>query len=134
MIQRIQTLYLLAVALVSGIVPSVISACCSTEKTQSFLEDFTLTTLFTVAMLALISIFLFKNRKSQFVLNRINIICNLILLGVLAYQMLNSSGESLLSEKGVLVFVPIISIVFLFLANKAIFRDENLVKSADRLR
>ncbi|MBL4663933.1 MAG: DUF4293 family protein, partial [Flavobacteriaceae bacterium] len=29
---------------------------------------------------------------------------------------------------------PIISIVFLVLANKAIKRDENLVKSVDRLR
>lgn len=87
-----------------------------------------------VATLALISIFLFKNRKKQFVLNRINILCNLIILGVLVYWRLNSSGEVEISEKGVLVLVPLISIVFLFMANRAIRRDEQLVKSADRLR
>jgi hypothetical protein len=32
------------------------------------------------------------------------------------------------------VVIPIISIVFLALANKAIKRDEDLVKSVDRLR
>lgn len=87
-----------------------------------------------VATLALISIFLFKNRKKQFVFNRINILCNLIILGVLVYWKLNSSGEVEISEKGVLVLVPLISIVFLFMANRAIRRDEQLVKSADRLR
>ena len=48
--------------------------------------------------------------------------------------MLNSPGESFISEKGVGVFAPVLSIVFLFMANKAIRRDEKLVKSADRLR
>jgi hypothetical protein len=32
------------------------------------------------------------------------------------------------------MFLPIVAIVFLALANKAIKKDEDLVKSADRLR
>ncbi|HAE71723.1 MAG TPA: DUF4293 domain-containing protein, partial [Flavobacteriaceae bacterium] len=47
---------------------------------------------------------------------------------------LSLSGESFLSEKGIGMFVPIISIVFLSVANKAIKKDEDLVKSVDRLR
>jgi len=61
-------------------------------------------------------------------------ILDLILLGVFSWRVLQSSGENSFSEKGVQLVVPFISIVFLFLANKAIRRDEDLVKSADRLR
>jgi succinate-acetate transporter protein len=82
----------------------------------------------------LISIFSYKNRKSQFVLGRLNIILNFILLGVFVYQSLNLSGETLVSEKGIGLILPIFSIVFLVLANKAIKKDEDLVKSVDRLR
>lgn len=57
-----------------------------------------------------------------------------ILLGVFSWRTLQSSGENSFSEKGVQLVVPFISIVFLFLANRAIRRDEELVKSADRLR
>lgn len=135
MIQRIQTVHLLVVAIISGVIPYFFPI--------AFLKnnalDVSTNTIFAIgfgliSLLALISIFSFKKRKKQFVINRINILFNLILLGVLAYRVLNSSGENSFSEKGVSVFVPIISIVFLFLANKAILRDENLVKSADRLR
>jgi hypothetical protein len=39
-----------------------------------------------------------------------------------------------ISEKGIGMFLPIISIVLLVMANKAIKKDEALVKSVDRLR
>ena len=84
--------------------------------------------------LSILSIFMFKNRKLQFVLGRLNIISNFFLLGFFVYQSLNVSGETLVSEKGIWMFLPIISIVFLVLANKAIKKDEDLVKSVDRLR
>ena len=77
---------------------------------------------------------MFKNRKLQFVLGRLNIILNFILLGLFVYQSLNVSGETLVSEKGIGIFLPILSIVLLVLANKAIKKDEDLVKSVDRLR
>ena len=86
------------------------------------------------AALSLISMFLFKNRKSQFMLGRLNIILNFFLLGLFVYQSLNVSGETNVSEKGIGIFLPIISIVLLVLANKAIKKDEDLVKSVDRLR
>ena len=123
MIQRIQTLYLLVVAIIAGI-----------GLFWNFGDTFSLIILVGVILLSFISIFSFRKRQNQFVINRINILCNLILLGVFSWRMLHSSGESLLSEKGVQLVVPIISIVFLYLANLAIHRDEELVKSADRLR
>ena len=123
MIQRIQTLYLLVVVIIAGI-----------GLFWNFGDTFSLIILVVVILLSFISIFSFRKRQNQFVINRINILCNLILLGVFSWRVLQSSGESLLSEKGVQLVVPIISIVFLYLANLAIHRDEELVKSADRLR
>ncbi|NND63354.1 MAG: DUF4293 domain-containing protein [Flavobacteriaceae bacterium] len=85
-------------------------------------------------LLTFISILNFKKRQMQFVLNRLTIILNFVLLGVFVYRSLNLPGETLVSEKGIGVLLPIISIVFLVMANKAIKRDEDLVKSVDRLR
>ncbi len=84
--------------------------------------------------LTLLTLFSHKKRKQQFVMGRLNMILNLILLGLFVYRTLNASGETAISEKGVGMFLPIISIVFLVLANKAIKKDEDLVKSVDRLR
>jgi hypothetical protein len=71
-------------------------------------------------------------------MGRLNIILNLILLGLFIYRSLNLSGETdpakVVSEKGIGMILPIVSIVFLGLANKAIKKDEDLVKSVDRLR
>ena len=85
-------------------------------------------------VLIIFSIINFKKRQMQFVLNRLAIILNFVLLGVYAYRALSISGESLISEKGIGILLPVISIVLLVLANKAIKRDEDLVKSVDRLR
>jgi hypothetical protein len=80
----------------------------------------------------------YKKRKNQFVMGRLNIILNVILLGLFLIRLFNLSGETdpekVVSEKGIGVFLPIVSIVFLSLANKAIKKDEDLVKSVDRLR
>jgi len=84
--------------------------------------------------LSINAIFLYKNRKLQFVINRFNILANLILLGVFVYRSLSVPGETLVSEKGIGMYIPVISIVLLVLANRAIQRDEQLVKSVDRLR
>jgi hypothetical protein len=40
----------------------------------------------------------------------------------------------LVSEKGIGMFLPILAILLIVLANKAIKKDEDLVKSVDRLR
>ena len=84
--------------------------------------------------LSLFSIFINKNRKNQFVLGRLNILINFYLLGVLIFESLSLPGETYVSKKGIGVFLPIIVIVFLAMANRAIRKDENLVKSVDRLR
>jgi len=87
-----------------------------------------------IVLLTFIAILNYNKRQLQFVLNRLSILLNFVLLGVFVYRSLNLPGETLVSEKGIGMLLPVISIVFLVLANKAIKRDEDLVKSVDRLR
>ncbi|MGJ5642036.1 DUF4293 domain-containing protein [Formosa sp. S-31] len=136
MIQRIQTIYLILAALVSCGLIYVFNLWKNAEDALVFAADniLYLALFLGSGLLSLVTIFLFKNRQTQFVLCRLNIILNFILLGFFVYQSLNLSGETQVSEKGIGMFLPIISIVLLVLANKAIKKDEDLVKSVDRLR
>ncbi|MGK0377472.1 DUF4293 family protein [Patiriisocius sp. Uisw_017] len=136
MIQRIQTIYTLLSALVMlalyfgfPIISDGLDTVIISNK-----EPLVFGLVFGSIAFAIISIITFKKRQMQFVLNRLNIILNFVLLGFIVYRSLNLPGEALVSEKGIGVLLPIISIVFLVLANKAIKRDEDLVKSVDRLR
>ena len=137
MIQRIQTIYLLIVAGISSGIIFLFNLWVTIEEVVVFAKDEIVyfSMFIASAILALIAIFMFKNRKFQFVLGRLNIILNFILLGLFVYRSLSISGEtSDVSEKGIGILLPIFSIVFLVLANKAIKKDEDLVKSVDRLR
>ncbi len=136
MLQRIQTVYLIISALIMGGLylwfPLVEDEAGAVVVARS--EPLVFGFIFASIVLTVISILSFKKRQLQFVLNRLNIISNFVLLGVFVYRSLTLSGETLVSEKGIGVLLPIISIVFLVLANKAIKKDEDLVKSVDRLR
>jgi len=137
MIQRIQTLYLLLVAVLSGVSPFIFPLWQDEldENPVLFTQSTTYIILFGLSFtLSLFSIFEYKKRQNQFVLNRLNIVLNLILLGLFVYRSLKLSGEEISSEKGIGIFLPILVIVLLVLANRSIKKDEELVKSADRLR
>ena len=137
MLQRIQTIYLLIAAGISAGLIFVFNLWTNIEGVQVFAQEEVLYFYLFLgsAALSLISIFRYKDRQSQFVLGRLNIILNFILLGLFVYRSLSLSGEaSDVSEKGIGIILPILSIVFLVLANKAIKKDEDLVKSVDRLR
>jgi Domain of unknown function (DUF4293) len=140
MLQRIQTIYLFIAFIATGVLPFVFPLW-TTEDGEHyyFIKNLAYVALFGLSTtLSVISILTFKKRKKQFVMGRLNIILNLILLGLFIYQSLNLSGEKdtalVFSEKGIGMVLPIVSIVFLSLANKAIKKDEDLVKSVDRLR
>ncbi|EGV43590.1 DUF4293 family protein [Bizionia argentinensis JUB59] len=136
MLQRIQTIFLLLAAIVSGGLIFVFELWSTPEDVKVFALDINyIFAMFIVsAVLSILSIAKYKKRMSQFMLGRLNIILNFFLLGLFVYQSLNLSGETVVSEKGIGIFLPIVSIVFLALANKAIKKDEDLVKSVDRLR
>ena len=135
MIQRIQTLYMLMAILLVGVLPFFIPLWNTTKGPFYFMQDTLYTALIGLSVsLLLVSILFYKKRQHQFVLNRLNMIITLILLGLFVYRSLNLSGETSVSEKGIGIYLPLISIVLLALANKSIKKDEELVKSVDRLR
>jgi hypothetical protein len=137
MIQRIQTIYLILAFVVAGILPFLFPLWSMSDgKEYFFMQNQVYVILLGLSTtLTVVSIVSYKKRQNQFVIGRLNIILNLILLGLFVYRSLNVSGETdLVSEKGIGMFLPIAAIVLLVVANKAIKKDEDLVKSADRLR
>jgi len=142
MIQRIQSIYFLLVIFLSIGAPFFFKLWVEADNEvfafdlfayESILYKLVPISFIISALLALITIFRFNDRQQQFVLGRIIILINLFLLGILIYLSLNIPGE-IFSEKGIGMFIPSIVILFSVLANKAIRKDENLVKSVDRLR
>ena len=137
MLQRIQTIYLFLTFVITGIFPFFFPLWKTNDgKEYFFMQNQIYSILFGLSTtLSLLSIISYKKRQNQFVIGRLNMILNLILLGLFVYHSLNLSGETLaVSEKGIGMFLPIIAIVLLVFANKAIKKDEDLVKSVDRLR
>jgi len=137
MIQRIQTIYLFIAFIITGVLPFIFPLWTLADgKSYFFMQNQFYAILFGLSTtLSVVSILSYKKRQNQFVLGRLNIILNLILLGLFLYHSLNLSGETpVVSEKGIGMFLPIIAIAALVLANKAIKKDEDLVKSVDRLR
>jgi len=144
MIQRIQTIYLLLAAIISGGLVFSVSLWVESSGKIIFVSDLLssssvliktiLFSFISSSIASIIAVFLFKNRQLQFVIGRLNMLLNFYLLGVLIYVSQTISGETAVSEKGIGMFFPIIVILLLVMANKAIKKDEDLVKSVDRLR
>lgn len=91
--------------------------------------------MFAIIIISLIAIFLFKNRIKQIRLVIFNI---LLLIGLGFFSWYYLSNFSKIAEGTnnykITMVLPAISIVFLYLAYKAIRKDENLIRSADRIR
>ena len=144
MLQRIQTVYMALALIVMGVLPfffplwtqSISDSEDVAMQEFYFMQSGAFTAMIGLSVsLSLLAILFYQKRQLQFVINRLNIVLNLILLGLFVYRSLNVSGDAItVSEKGIGMFLPIVSIVFLVLANKAIKKDEDLVKSVDRLR
>lgn len=135
MIQRIQSIYMLFAALVQ----LYVGAFPMFPSQYQLLDGISFNLLLVIlglgtSVLIIVNIFNFKDRKKQFVVNRVAILLNFILLGLMIFGLLNLSGEEKSSLKGIEPYFILISIVLLVLANKAIKKDEELVKSVDRLR
>lgn len=89
------------------------------------------------AMVAIFSIFQFKNRLRQIQLGALNSLLLASAIGVSLFFVLKS--EQLLAQEAQGVYewgfyMPIIALLFNMMANRAIRRDEKLVRSADRIR
>jgi len=129
MLQRIQTIWILLSVL------AAVFLFITGEDVDVFgsfpIIDISLAVL---VLLGAFSLFSFKNRKRQIMLNNISIFINALLIGILAYWLQNLSGGIDFPEKGIEPVFPSVAVICLLLANVFIKKDERLVKSVDRLR
>lgn len=151
MIQRIQTLFLLAIAILSGLLLSGdiirLAAGDSVIFGLSFMgmgeiggevvqRLWPMTVILAIVpVLALAGIFLYKNRPLQMRLTMIVLLLSLgtIILGAFYILMLDRKIDITVMWRVKAVF-PIITAILAWLAYRAILRDEIKVKSYDRLR
>ena len=152
MIQRIQTIFLLgaAVSLLimillpvgevvtsEGISYSLRSHGIYEAEGKVFISSLPVVTLtgFTAALL-FVNIFLFRNRKLQIRLCVYGIVLNFGIIGLIYYYGVLLSREVDKGELTILltVVMPVISIIFTYLAFRGIRKDEILIRSIDKLR
>ena len=113
MIQRIQTVYLLLAAILlavcfvfdEGMLPGGLTLC--------------------LAVFSVIDIFLFRNRVLQ------ARVCLALMLAGIVYYIFMAVNQPAMGWYSAL---PLVAILMLFLARKAILKDEKLVRSLDRIR
>ncbi|MDX9789797.1 MAG: DUF4293 domain-containing protein [Candidatus Kapabacteria bacterium] len=136
MLQRIQTLYLMGAFIATGVLSFIFPLWKDYDDISfMFLSDLPIAVLFIFgSVLSILAIMNYKKRQQQSVIIIFNIILNVILSGLLFFHSIILSGENNISEKGIGLILPIISIVFLLLAHRAIKKDEKLVKSSNRIR
>lgn len=155
MIQRIQTLYLLVIVILSGfIIFTPIADLINQYDKLIYIVDFKgislvkptgntlesniwgLTAISTVVpIISLITIFSFKNRIKQIRLSVINMIFMLVFYIFLFFYIWSASNRLLTDwHLRITSILPIINLIFNYLAIGAIGKDEKLVKSLDRLR
>jgi len=87
--------------------------------------------------LALINIFMFKNRPLQLRLGYLLIVLSILLplvAGLLMYNEGSLNAPDVGIEDGLGIYMPIIALITTILANRFIKKDNKLVKSMDRLR
>ena len=77
-----------------------------------------------------ISILLFKKRFAQLFSNKIQIFLHIIYFLIIAIEFFVSESFNSFTK----LLIPIICLIFIFLANKFIKKDEDLIKSIDRIR
>lgn len=147
MIQRIQSIFLLLAsasafalfAIPFGTTPEPVAESeLYTDGIYNIQDSLGLLVLFSVAgALALVSIFLYNNRKTQLILSRLAMVANIIgLILVIVFYLNNTAQLQQVDdqENYLGLSLPFIFMIFAMLAHRAISKDEHLVRSSDRLR
>jgi hypothetical protein len=142
MIQRIQSVYLLLVLTLSIVLffvnmYSVETADPAVGSASFYVLSNTIFLILNsaVALFSLAAIFLYKNRMLQVRLSNLNMLVICIFIGTVFYFADHSkSNEASIVHYHAGCYFPLMQLVFTFLAIRAIRKDEQLVRSADRLR
>ena len=130
MIQRIQTVFLFIIAIVSVIgffLLPPLDFYILGLLVPTLLKSYIILT----SSLALLSLMIFKHRKTQLIINGMNFFLQIAMTGVLIFGLLNAND---LNSFLLWLFMPFQSMVLLILSSRAIQKDDDLIRSIDRLR
>lgn len=143
MIQRIQTIFLLLSVLLSVLLLYLpVYELQSLSATTAEINRFKISSSAILAIIngvvgifCLIAVFLYKNRNLQIRICNLSLLLTCVLIGLLFFvadTMSSSMNQKVHYLYG--SYFPLIQILVIYLAIRNIKHDENLVKSADRLR
>ncbi len=133
MLQRIQTIYLLVAACIHVFCAiQFIELYNITKDLQSFARNmYLIYIIFAVDQLFII--FLYKKRMLQIKFNRWLIVSSIIIWIYLLFKLFKS--PYIQREFYILILLlPLVSVIFNVLSNRSIKKDDELVKSVDRIR
>lgn len=144
MIQRIQSIFFLLASCSFGGFFGLPFAT-SSQNSGMFFEDgvynvfdnpFLMVLTVIGILLSIVAIFMYKNRTLQQRLGLLGIIISIflpLLAALLVYKEADNIGTSSLND-GMGIYLPVIIIILLALAIRFVKKDDQLVKSMDRLR
>ncbi len=162
MIQRIQTLYLVIVLALSvasfcfplavfetdkydaseyNLIPEAVSAETTSLPQGSIAWN---AIFFPIAsgVLALVAIFLYKNRPLQMKITAFGFLLSTIYVGLLLLWIISAQETALAQQSiqvtktiyGVSTYLPMAQVLFFILAQRAIKKDEKMVRDSERIR
>ncbi len=132
MLYRIQTLYL-SVSILFYFICSLLSG---DKKSHYILQNMSICVTVSCLILSILSVFLFKKRKTQIVLNDINIFLNIVNYFTMLFFLDFQSYNEYYLELRVLFFLLLSFFcnILLYMANHAIKKDMNIIDSVNRIR
>jgi len=153
MIQRLQSVYLLLTTLLSflflknGFIAfsdesdSVINFTISGISGISGVSETLIKTLpvtllmFIIPVVSFLTIFLYKNRRVQLILSKTLLgFISAFIIALVVYSYIFTSRYNAELVPGIAMAVPVIQLILVVLAYRGIKKDDDLVKSYDRLR
>ena len=131
MIQRIQSIYLLVAAIAMTLISFKVHVY-TLNETMFMAQDDTKMFILTIvgAIFSLLGLFMFKNRKFQMKLIRLTVLIQMI-IGVRLFMLFNKFEVVL---NNTLLFLMAFSLTALIMAYRGVKKDDDLVRSVDRIR
>lgn len=131
MIQRIQSIYLLVATIATSLIAFKVPIYTLNERSFMAQDDTKMFILTIVgALFSLFGLFMFKNRKFQMKLIRLTILIQMI-IGVRLFMVFNKFEVVL---NNTLLFLVAFTLIALIMAYRSVKKDEDLVRSVDRIR
>jgi len=141
MIQRIQSIWLSITALAAFATYTlnlyVGKTAAGTERSFLLADNFLMViSIILIGILAITCLFLYKNRKLQFKLSVLGVLASFgfLFLEYFKVEEFKATNQFISGSYQIGALLPLIMVIFFFLAARGIYKDERLVKSLDRLR